>query len=137
MVTAVTIVNQDNVTFTFQDGDVNKITCDVLSEVEQNGLSGQGFNNSHLADFEGVRKVLTLTGALTAATTTRTSSGTVTTIKQQKDWLEGLQNGLQSPKAFTSRYESCNIMVSKFSTTDDVDIHNQLPFTLSLFVGAL
>lgn len=133
---AVTIENQSGVTFTFQEGDVETVESQVVSGIEQYGIPYSSYASAQVADFEGSRKQITVSGVITEASTTRTSSGTTKTIQEQKDWLEGLQ-GNQIPKTFTSNYENEEIMVTKFKSIDKAGNPNELPFTLTLFVGQL
>lgn len=134
---AVTIENQSGVTFTFQDGDPQIIVAEVMSEIEQMGLTGTTYSSAILADYEGVRKVITIEGALTPATSTTTDTGETKTIAEQKTWLEGLQSGLQLPKTFTASYEAEEVMVAKVRTEEHAGIPNFLPFQIILFVGGL
>ena len=51
-------------------------------------------------------KVITLTGTLFETTSSRTSSGSTTTILEQKQFLEQNLSGIQTATTFTSNYES-------------------------------
>lgn len=133
---AITITNADGVVFTFQDGDIFNVESTVASSIEQYGLSGLDWTYAFLADFEGVRKIITLSGALTDASTSRTSSGSVLTIAQQKAWLEALQTGQQTPQSFVSDFENETVMVGQFRTNNDCQKPNELNFTMTLNVGS-
>ena len=134
---SVTIINQNDITFTFQEGDVEQVTSVVSSSVEQYGIPFSTFSSAQLADYEGVVKIITIVGTLTTASSTRTDTGDTKTVAEQKTWLEGLQSGSQVPKGFTSTYESETVMASQMRTVETSGIPNQLPFTLTLAVGAL
>lgn len=132
---AVTITSGSS-TFTFNDGDVDGVDADVQSEIDVIPSPGTGAEDAYLSDINGVTKKLTITGSLTEAASTRVSGDSITTIAQQKAWLEALQNGSQSPMAFTSTYENCNVMVEKMSFREAAGEPNILPFTISLVVGS-
>lgn len=140
-----TVQNGSGVTFTFQAGDVETVRAKITAGVDQTTFPGAGPSAAFLFDFEGVNKIVTLSGTLTEASSTRTSSGTTTTILAQKQWLEANLSGLQSSVTFTSTYDSQSYDGSSFQTTKvmfgDVEFtENQgdpehLSFTITLLVG--
>ena len=95
------------VTFTFQDGNVNKLKSEIISAPDVQPLPIANVMQNFAYDFEGVSKIITMSGRLTAATSTRVTGGfTITSILQQKRWLESLHDGFQQGIKITSAYES-------------------------------
>lgn len=143
--TAVTIKNKSGVTFTFQNGDMKGIQPDIQSQPDISPLPGSPPANTLIIDLGGVQKKLTITGALSLATSSRTDTGSVTTILEQKQWLEELQDGAQTPLDFTSNYDSQSLSSSGYTQTKIVitrvffdEQHgnpNELPFTIVGIVG--
>lgn len=141
-------------TFTFQDGDVHKISSSIQSMAEQNAVATSGPMGAYLYDYDGVTKTITLTGAFTTATVTRISGYTITGIGQQKAWIESLINGSQTEITFTSNYETISVsssssptppykgafantkcIIQSFEVHEEQGNPNRLPFTLILMVG--
>lgn len=99
-------------TFTFAPGMIEKVSSDILTELDQNvmpssgPMSNQGFDNS------GVTKVITLQGDLFDTPLSVVSGGdnNIRSKKIMKYWLEALQNGFQTePTLFTSEFEVWSI----------------------------
>ena len=149
-------ITAGGITFTFTSGDLKNCKSTISSNIESNELSGTGPQNSQLFDFNGSGKTIALSGALTNADSTRTTSGTVTTAQQQKFWLESLLNGNQSPMFFTSNLEFQSITSSSgavspyqgaftltqvmvetidFTEEEGVDATTFIPFNMTLKVG--
>lgn len=143
------------ITFTFQDSDVNKVVSSISTGIENTEITQSGPMGSYNYDFEGVKKTITLNGQLTEADTSRTSSGTVTTILLQKQWLESLANGEQGNIEFDSTYESqsvlnaqsasfpllasftsTKVMVDSINFTENQGEVEQLQFQIVLLVGS-
>ena len=142
-------------TFTFTPGDVIKIGSSIQSLAEVTSVSSTGPMGSYLYDYDGSSKTITVSGALTTASTTRISGYTITTITQQKNWLESLINGGQVPITFESTYELLSVtdntgsapynggfaytkcMVQSMNFTEESGRPNKLPFTIVLLVGGL
>ena len=100
------------ITFTFQDGDIDKCKSTIQSNIENSMVTGMGPMGAYNYDFDGCSKTIEISGNLTKATTDRTSSGTCKTILEQKKWLESLVNGNQGNITFISNYESQSVDVS-------------------------
>jgi hypothetical protein len=141
-------------TFTFSNGDVQKITSTIETSAEQQKIASVSALGTRIYDYDGVIKMITISGVLTEAATTRISGHTITTIFQQKSWLESLANAAQGSITFQSNYESssaisstgavapykagfgnttCKIMGMRFEEEEGVP--NKLPFTITLGVG--
>ncbi len=142
----VTIQNSSGVTFTFQQGEVDKVRSQVIADIEQTALPASGPSQAFLFDFEGVRKLITITGSLFDADTTRTSSGTTKTILEQKQWLEQNLNGSQSAVTFSSTYEAQTYDGSAYQNTKvmwgSIEFEEiageteELPFVATILVGS-
>ena len=146
------------VTFEFQPGDCESCRSLINSGVEANELPASPPAAAMLFDFDGPTKQITLSGRFTEANTNRITpggAGTVTTILQQKQWVESVINGNQSPIVFTSNYESqtagfgsatspyqaaftlTRVMILTFETTESEGNPNALDFSLTLLAGNL
>ena len=104
-----TSITTGGVTFTFQDGNVHTVESSLNSGIENNPTKGGPMRGRNW-DNNGCTKTITLKGALTAAVSTRTSTGTVTTIYSQKQWLESLVNGSQSAITIDTTYEDQSVL---------------------------
>ena len=141
-------------TFTFQNGDVTKITSKIVTNIEVTSISGFGPLGGYIYDYEGVTKQIAISGRLTVASSTRVSGYSVTAILTQKQWLESVANGIQGAIEFDSNYESQSVLSSSsptapflgsFSTTyckiaslefnEEEANPDMLPFTMVLEVG--
>ena len=138
------IVGNDGVTFTFNPGDVEEIISTISANVSHDSMPGSPPTNSLLLDTDGVKKVISLNGELTTASTTRTNSGSTVTIDEQRQWLEKQLNGNQSLCQFASTYSSSyngssfsnsSIMRAIVTFREKVDKPSSLPFEMTLFVG--
>lgn len=141
----VTIKNASGVIFTFAPGEVASVRSGLAADVDQTALPASGPSDAFLFDFEGVRKVIQIKGALFLTDTTRTSTGSTKTILEQKQFLEKILDGSQSSVDFTSTYDTETFDGSSFVQTKimwggiefeeiagDVE---ELPFTATLLVG--
>ncbi len=141
-------------TFTFQEGDINKVSSSYSTNIEPMTISKTGPLGTFIYDYEGVAKQITVTGGLTPATATRIAGYSILTILQQKKWIESVCNGNQSNIAFSSNYEAQSVDVSSTSnapylstfapTTCKIISYNfgeeeatpdHLPFTIVFEVG--
>ena len=144
----------DGYTFTFNPGDVEKVDEDINAQPEQTDISRTGPMGAYVYDYAGVLKTITISGFLTTAATTRISGYTITTLTQQKQWLESLANGSQSGITITSNYSSssvsqkvgstppylgsfvpttCKVGPMKFTErTGDIE---RIPFNMTFYVG--
>ena len=150
------------VLFTFQVCDVQSCKSAISCTLEPNQMPASGSMLTQIFDFNGVSKMITLKGALTTATVSRTSisgvatSTTIKTVTEQKKWLESLCSGSQAPMTFISNYETYSTSTaqtpsdsdpyaSTFAATtimvESIDFDEQaanvdyLPFTINLKVG--
>ena len=151
-------------TFTFNPGDVDKITSTITTELDVIAIPLTGPMQNFIYDFEGVKKMITVTGKLTLATSSRISpTYTVTSILNQKQWLESICNGAQNNAiTFVSNYEKYSVSsdvsnnppyfsdaptgssalnvpttvkITKLDFTEEEANPDQLPFILVLEVG--
>jgi hypothetical protein len=148
-----TTLTVNGIVFTFNDSDVQSVRSAIGTQIENTPIKG-GPMFAYNYDNDGTSKQITVKGILTAAATTRTSSGTVTTILSQKQWLESLANGDQTEIEFDSEYESQSVFsktsaISPFQAAftstkvvvDGMDFEsvsgkpNELAFTIVLRVG--
>lgn len=148
----------DGVTYTFDKGQVKSIRSEITVNLDNESLAISGPMQAMLFDFEGALKKITIDGVIIAATTTRTSLGTTTTILSQKQWLESILNGNQSLITFSSTYEAKSVTTSRTPTSGDPKLAtfantkvmasiieftneggnpNALPFKIVLFVGGI
>jgi len=124
--------------FTFQEGDADDVTEDISSNIENLPMPLAGPSETLLFDFEGVVKMITITGNLTDATSTRVSGQSVLTIEEQKAYLQGLVNGLQSATSFTSTFNTSGVtvMVMSMNFVEKSGEPNWLRFTIKLVQGS-
>jgi len=146
------IVN--GITFTFLAGEVQSVESVVTQNPDKIPIYGSGPMGGYVFNFDGAVKTITVTGVLGLAPSTRTSSGTITTIKQQKQWLESLCAGNADSITFNSEYESetCDVLtgatspyqshfiqtkgvVATLRTIREEGKVDYLPYTLQLVIG--
>lgn len=152
-----TSITANGLTFTFNEWDIDNVKSTIVSGAEQTETTISGPSGAYVIDTNGARKRIEINGKLTVATSTRLSGGyTITTILQQKQWLESLVNGNQYSITFVSAYESQSVStrsasnlpyLSDFVTTkciveamsfdDQSGLPNLLPFSIVLLVGGL
>ena len=144
----------NGITFTFDEGDIDTIESSIVTGVDALDMALSGPGGTYLYDFAGVTKTITIKGKISDAATTRTSSGTISTMEQQKQWLESIANGNQAIILFTSTYDSQSILQSSGATspfqgaftltrcmlksltiTEVAGEMNTMPYTLVLVVG--
>jgi len=99
-------IENDGVTFTFGDGDIESVSVEKTGSLDENPAPASDSDSAFIVDFNGVLKTFTLKGVITPATTTRTSTGTTTSIEDQLDWLFVLVDGVQSGYTFNSTYQT-------------------------------
>ena len=119
-------------TFTFVQGMIDKVSSDIMTELDQNVMPSSGPMSNQGYDFNGVSKVITISGNLFDATSSVVSGGTnnIRSMKIMKYWLEALQNGSQTTTTFSSNLEEYSIE-SGFSTTDLPDTVSGVDVTLN------
>lgn len=103
-------------TFTFNEGDVKKVTESIAGTADQQEIAGAGPMSAYVQDYDGVKKVIKVEGHLTVAASTRIPGYTITTIFQQKQWLESVLNGSQTQITFTSTYATQSILSAGAAT---------------------
>jgi len=124
--------DSDSVIFTFQDGDCDTVTSAKNGQVDVSPLPGSDSDSAFGIDINGVTRTFTLSGVLTPATSTRTSSGTTTTVQQQLDWLETLLNGTQTGHTLnTTFYSSKNVFVQSINMQESSGDSGILDFTIT------
>jgi hypothetical protein len=106
----------DGKTFTFNEGDVSKVNESITARPENTEVTKSGPMGSYNYDFEGCTKIITISGVLTEAASTRIPGYLITTIYSQKQWLESLANGDQKPITFTSTYATQSILSAVSAT---------------------
>lgn len=142
----VTITGNDGSIFTFAAGEVKDVDGQVIADIEISEFPGTGPSESFGFDFNGVRKVITLTGHIFETTTSRVNTESVTTVLEQKQWLEKQLNGQQSGRTFTSNYESQTFDGTSYVPTkifagqaifkEIAGDPERLQFTINLLVGS-
>lgn len=110
-------ITTKGITFTFENGEVDKVTSSIQTGIENSEVTQAGPMGSYNYDFEGVKKIITINGTLFESSSSRTSTGTVTTLLAQKQWLESLCNGDQGDIEFNSNYESQSVFNSLSATS--------------------
>lgn len=144
----------NGITFTFAEGEVKEINTEITTNIEPVTISVSGPSATYVYDYDGCRKEITLVGILFATGTSRVSGYSIDTIIEQKQWLESLANGNQSPIQFSSNYESLSVLSTasltlpyngSFSNTyvkivsinfrEMEGLVNELPFTIKMVVG--
>lgn len=140
---AVTIINS-GVTFTFNEGDVTSINTRIVTSLDFDAMPGSTPDNALLFDFNGVSKVISFSGNLSNSGTTRTSTGSVVTLDEQRKWLEKNLNGLQSGSTFSSNYSSTwngsswinsKVLFGEVSFDEKEGNPLGLEFSINLYVG--
>jgi len=147
-VTLTRLVGSNIHTFTFEQAEVATVRSTTTSSIDQTSLPGSGPIESLLFDFDGVNKTITITGNLFETTSTRvtgTGSSSVTTILQQKQWLEEALSGNQLTVTFSSTYEAqtydgssqqtTTVMSASANFTEGGGNPQLLPFGMTFLVG--
>ena len=138
------LTGNDGVTFSFQSGDVTVVKSNITCDLDHESLGGMDASKAMLYDMMGVKKVITVSGSLTTATSSRTNTGSTLTIEEQRQWLEkqfdGFQQGTEFESNHTSTYNgstfaNSRIMKAALEFTEEQNKPSELPFTLVLFVG--
>jgi len=143
-------------TFTFSEGDVKKVSSTITSKAEQVEIAASGPGTTQLYDYDGSIKMITVSGVLTDASSTRVAGYSIDTIIEQKQWLESLINGSQNSIKFVSTYESLTVlnatsatppyqgsfgytylMLSTITFTETEGNPNKLDFTMQLMIGTV
>ena len=129
-------IEKDGVTFTFQQGDVEGVKMNKQGQLDENPTPASDSSYAFVIDFNGVIKTITLTGAITTATSTRLSTGTATTISAQIDWLLTLVDGAQTGYTFNSTFQTGKTVYCRKCSFDEVSGEvTKSPFTIELVEG--
>jgi len=112
-------INGTSITFTFNDWEIESIKSTTMQTPDNTPITGTGAMGSYVYNYDGATKAITITGTIQTASTTRTSTGTVTSMVDQVKWLEGLFCGSSNSITFTSTYDS---------VTPDTEINAVSPF---------
>lgn len=134
----VTITNSSSVTFTFDEGSVNSVDVKKSAGLDESATPASDSEDAFVIDFNGVVKSITITGIIFTADSTRTSSGTTTSITDQIAWLEALIDGSQAGYSFSSTFQTTKtVYVRKFSYSEEQGVGvNSISFTLDMVEGA-
>ena len=141
----VSIVGNDGSTFTFAAGEITQIRTQLNPDIEISALPAAGPSKALAFDFNGVIKTVNLAGVLFATTSSRVDTSSVTTILEQKQWIEKQLNGQQLARTFTSNYDSQTFDGSSFTTTkilagsvsftENAGDPERIPITINLLIG--
>lgn len=144
---AVTITGNDGVVFTFEDGEVDDINAEITTGSEQYAQYFGGPADAWVFEGDGPTKIISVTGMLYETSTTRTSSGTTTTVNEQREWLEKQFVGGQLPRSFSSNYTGTTysvtsgtfvpttVLAGRCSFRESTGNVNVLQFSMYLLVG--
>lgn len=127
---------KDGVTYTFADGQVDVVKTLKQGNLDETSMPGNDSDDTFIVDYNGVIKTFTLTGTLFDVTSSLTSTGTVTTVEQQIDWLMGLITGAQDGYTFNTTYQTNKtVYCRKFDISENTGTILQVPFTLEFVEG--
>jgi len=133
---AVTIQNSGGVTFTFDDGEVETIEVDKEARLDENPTPASDSDQAYILDFNGCLKTITITGVLFETTSTRTSTGTTTSIADQIAWFEAIINGSQSGSILNTNHQSNKtIFLRKLHYEEIAGNPTKLPFRIDAVEG--
>lgn len=140
-------------TFTFQSGDCQIVESTITPELDVTPITQSGPRGTRVYDYAGVNKVIRLSGFLTPASSTRVQFYSITSVLEQKQWLESICNGNQSAITFSSTYEgqsvtgsggtvpynasfgTTTVFVTSLKFTETAGKGQPLAFEMSLVVG--
>jgi hypothetical protein len=130
-------ITKDGVTFTFQDGNCDRVTIQKQGTLDENPIPASDSDGTFVIDINGVTKTITLAGFLTEAATSRTSTGSVLTIEDQITWLLTLVDGAQMGYTFNSTYQTNKTVYCRRASFDENAGQAALvPFTLEFVEGS-
>ncbi len=131
-------ITKSGVTFTFQDGDCDNVSIRKSSNLDVTPIPGGNSDDAFVIDFNGVTKTITLTGQLTPATSSRTSTGSTLTIAEQMDWLLDLIDGNQATgfTLSTTFQSSKTVFCQRLNFNEEGGNPNQSPFTIEFVEGS-
>ena len=147
-------LTKNGITFTFLDWEIDRVKATLLQSPDNTPITSTGPMGSYIYNYDGATKSITVTGYLQLASTTRTSTGTITSIADQCKWLEGLFCGssqgitftstynTQSPdyetgavSPFPAHYTNTTVIGGMFEHDEINGFVNELAYTLTLIVG--
>ena len=129
-------ITNSGVTFTFQDGDCETVDIEKSGHLDENPTPGSDSDSAFVIDFNGVIKVISLHGYITPADTSRTDSGSTTTIEEQQDWLLDLVDGTQIGYTFNSTYQTNKtVYCRKCKFTEVSGDMNRVEFNIEFVEG--
>jgi len=132
------------VTFTFNDGDVENIQSRLAANLDFDSMPLSTPDAAMLYDMNGVNKIISISGRLSNSGSTRTNTGTTTTIDEQRKWIEQNLNGNQNSGLFISNYTSTwdgtqwinsLFYIATVTWNEQTGDPSNLPFTIDLYVG--
>ncbi len=133
---AITIKNKDNVTFTFNNGDVENIGKTVDASLDVMPMPMSPSDETFVNDFNGATRRITLSGHLNLATSSRTSTGSTLTPLEQDEWLDALITGFQEGYAFNDgNHATMTIFIMSYNSNFDVKTPNGIPFSFEYVEG--
>lgn len=137
----------DGITFTFRTGEVDSVDVNITTQLDFDSMPGITPDGALLQDVNGVLKVINIQGKLFndgSNCLTGTGAGNVTTIDEQRQWLEAHLNGQQVGLTFASNYSSTyngstfansKVLFSRFRHREEVGNPEFLPFEIDIYVG--
>ena len=128
---------KNGVTFTFDDGEVKSVDVEKVGNLDVSSTPASDSNDSFIVDFNGVVKSIMISGQLFETDTTRTSTGTTTSIEDQQAWLEDLVDGSQNGYTFNSSYQTNKtVFCRRVKFSEDAGKPNNVKFSMELIEGA-
>lgn len=114
-----TSINNGIETFTFAEGMIESINCDIVTEIDENVFPQNGPMSNLGLDVNGVIKVIDVAGRLFDTNSTVVSIQNIRDKEVMKFWLEALENGNQQVFSFSSDTEYASVSGSGTSTITD------------------
>jgi len=140
--------------FTFQPSDIDSVEEVIGADIQNIKIASSAPAQALNYDYNGTEKTIVITGRLHTADTTRVAGYSVTTKIAQKQWLESLINGAQGDIELEDDYAGqtaytkagatppyLTTFTSTFAKAGNIRFRrdngkpNEIPFTISLFVG--
>jgi len=103
-------LTMNGIKFTFAEGECDEISSNITTDIENEKMSASGPMRALNYDYNGVAKTITIKGVLFETPLTRVAGYSITSVIEQKQWLESLANGSQTPITFTSNYETSSVI---------------------------
>ena len=129
-------ITMDSVVFTFKEGNVDTVKVNKQGALDENPMPASDSDYTFVMDFNGVTKSITLSGNLSLAATSRTSTGDTKTIEEQMDWLLTLVDGAQDGYTFSSTFQTAKtVYCRKVDFTENAGDPLRVPFTVEFVEG--